>query len=85
MKIKYSELRDLISKKIIELKKEIMSMWKLVSFIFLYPSVCTYQTVEQKYGDRIELLGIPFKDPLVLCQIFIALFLIVVFLQSGLR
>ena len=59
-------------------------MWKLVLFIFLYPSISTCQTVEQKYGDRIELLGIPFKDPLVLCQIFIALFLIVVFLQSSL-
>ena len=32
-------------------------MWKLVLFIFLYPSISTCQTVEQKYGDRIELLG----------------------------
>ena len=32
------------------------------------------QSVEEKYGDRIELLGIPFKDPLVLCQILIAIF-----------
>ena len=61
-------------KKIIELKKGDNVMWKLVLFIFLYPSISTCQTVEQKYGDRIELLGIPFKDPLVLCQIFIALF-----------
>ena len=41
-------------------------------------------TVEEKYGDRIELLGIKFKDPLVLCQIFIAIFFIIVFIQSGL-
>ena len=59
-------------------------MRPLVFFILLYPSLCIGQTVEQKYGDRIELLGIPFKDPLVLCQILIALFLIVVFLQSRL-
>ena len=40
-------------------------------------------SVEELYGDRIELLGIPFKDPLVLCQIFIALFLIIAFSQSA--
>jgi len=41
-------------------------------------------TVEEKYGDRIELLGLKFKDPLVLCQIFIAIFFIIIFIQSGL-
>ncbi len=41
-------------------------------------------TVEEKYGDRIELLGVKFKDPLVLCQIFIAFFFIIIFIQSGL-
>jgi putative oxidoreductase len=41
-------------------------------------------TVEQKYGDRIELLGVKFKDPLVLCQILIAVFFIITFIQSGL-
>ena len=41
-------------------------------------------TVEQKYGDRIELMGIKFKDPLVLCQVFIAIFFIIIFIQSGL-
>ena len=41
-------------------------------------------TVEERYGDRIELLGIKFKDPLVLCQILIAIFFIITFIQSGL-
>ena len=59
-------------------------MRKWVLYILLYPSLCICQTVEQKYGDRIELLGVAFKDPLVLCQILIAIFLIVVFLQSSL-
>ena len=58
-------------------------MKKLLCFILCSPSFGNSLSVEQLYGDRIELLGIPFKDPLVLCQVFIALFLIVVFLQSG--
>ena len=41
------------------------------------------QSVVELYGDRIELLGITFKDPLVLCQIFIAIFLSIAFIQSG--
>ena len=41
-------------------------------------------SVEERYGDRIELLGISVKDPLVLCQMFIAVFFIIVFVQSGL-
>ena len=40
-------------------------------------------SVEQKYGDRIEILGIKFKDPLVLCQILIAIVFIITFIQSG--
>ena len=59
-----------------------MRQWVL--YILLYPSFCICQTVEQRYGDRIELLGVAIKDPLVLCQILIAVFLIVVFLQSSL-
>ena len=58
-------------------------MKKLVYFILYCPLFGNSLSVEQLYGDRIELLGIPFKDPLVLCQIFIALFLIVVFFQSS--
>ena len=41
-------------------------------------------SVEERYGDRITLLGISVKDPLVLCQMFIAVFFIIVFVQSGL-
>ena len=55
--------------------------------IFYFKVFCTAflfgKNVEELYGDRIELLGIAFKDPLVLCQIFIAMFLIIVFLQSS--
>ena len=58
-------------------------MKKLFYFILCCPSFGNSLSVEQLYGDRIELLGIPFKDPLVLCQIFIALFLIIVFSQSS--
>ncbi len=58
-------------------------MKKLFYFIFCSFSFSNSLSVEQLYGDRIELLGISFKDPLVLCQIFIALFLIIVFLQSS--
>ena len=42
------------------------------------------QSVLDKYGDRIELLGIPFKGPMELCQILIAIFLFIAFFQSGL-
>jgi len=58
-------------------------MKKLFYFFLCCPSFSNSLSVEELYGDRIELLGIPFKDPLVLCQIFIALFLIIVFLQSS--
>ena len=55
--------------------------------IFYFKVFCTAflfgKNVDELYGDRIELLGVAFKDPLVLCQIFIAIFLIIVFLQSS--
>jgi|TARA_B110000438_G_scaffold93108_1_gene92657 uncharacterized membrane protein YphA (DoxX/SURF4 family) len=54
-----------------------------VFIIFLFNSIISAASVAERYGDRIELLGIPFKDPLVLCQIFIAIFLSIAFLQSG--
>jgi len=47
------------------------------------PTFIFAQSVAERYGDRIELLGIPFKDPLVLCQILIAIFMVITFLQSG--
>ena len=49
----------------------------------LFSSRIMGQSVAEKYGDRIELLGISFKDPLVLCQILIAIFISIAFLQSG--
>ena len=55
----------------------------LVFVIFLFNSIISAASVAERYGDRIELLGIPFKDPLVLCQVFIAIFLSIAFLQSG--
>jgi uncharacterized membrane protein YphA (DoxX/SURF4 family) len=49
----------------------------------LLPTLMLAQSVAERYGDRIELLGIPFKDPLVLCQILIAILMAITFLQSG--
>ena len=50
----------------------------------LFFTILPAQSVLDKYGDRIELLGIPFKGPMELCQIFIAIFLFIAFFQSGL-
>tara|TARA_B100000686_G_C16526003_1_gene829791 strand:- start:151 stop:654 length:504 start_codon:yes stop_codon:yes gene_type:complete len=61
-------------------------MKKLQIFrVFLFQTIIFGQglSVAERYGDRIELLGIPFKDPLVLCQIFIAIFIAIAFIQSG--
>jgi len=51
--------------------------------IVFLPSFIFSQNMDEVYGDRIELLGIPFKGPLVLCQIFIAIFLLIAFSQSS--
>ena len=62
-------------------------MKKLIRLLPTTPLLFTIlpaQSVLDKYGDRIELLGIPFKGPMELCQIFIAVFLFIAFLQSGL-
>ena len=61
-------------------------MKKSKTFILLiFSSIIFGQgpSVAERYGDRIELLGIPFKDPLVLCQILIAIFISIAFIQSG--
>ena len=58
-----------------------------VIFIILFIQTIIHgqgPSVAERYGDRIELLGIPFKDPLVLCQILIAIFISIAFMQSGL-
>ena len=62
-------------------------MKKSISRLYFPPLFFTTlpaQSVLDKYGDRIELLGIPFKGPMELCQIFIAIFLFIAFFQSGL-
>ena len=58
--------------------------FKYISIIAVLTDFLLSQTVSERYGDRIELLGVPFKDPFVLCQILIAIFISVVFIQSGL-
>jgi len=62
-------------------------MKKYIFFIFLFPfisSILFAQSVLDQYGDRIELLGVPFKGPMELCQILIAIFIFIAFIQSGL-
>ena len=62
-------------------------MKKSISRLYFSPlffTTLSAQSVLDKYGDRIELLGIPFKGPMELCQIFIAIFLFIAFFQSGL-
>ena len=62
------------------MKKSISRLY----FPSLFFTTLPAQSVLDKYGDRIELLGIPFKGPMELCQIFIAIFLFIAFFQSGL-
>ena len=62
-------------------------MKKTFRQFYIFPLLFTIlpaQSVLDKYGDRIELLGIPFRGPMELCQIFIAIFLFIAFFQSGL-
>ena len=62
-------------------------MKNIIRQFYVFPLLFTVlpaQSVLDKYGDRIELLGIPFKGPMELCQIFIAIFLFIAFFQSGL-
>ena len=59
------------------------SIVKVSSILFFSLSNIFAESVLDKYGDRIELLGISFKDPLVLCQILTAIFLSIAFIQSG--
>ena len=62
-------------------------MKKLIRSLSIIPLLFTIlpaQSILDKYGDRIVLLGIPFKGPMELCQILIAAFLFIAFFQSGL-
>ena len=61
--------------------KKIISLLPIIPLMF---TILPSQSVLDKYGDRIELLGIPFKGPMELCQILIAAFLFIAFFQSGL-
>ena len=47
---------------------------KLFFYILSSNMILYGDSVAERYGDRIELLGVTFKDPLVLCQILIAIF-----------
>ena len=61
-------------------------MKKSIRQFYIFPLLFTTlpaQSVLDKYGDRIELLGIPFKGPMELCQIFIAIFLLIAFYGQG--
>ena len=60
------------------------SYYKLFFTTMLFFNYNSAQSVAERYGDRIELLGVAFKDPLVLCQILIAIFIAIVFMQSSL-
>jgi len=61
--------------------KNIIRQFYIFALMF---TILPAQSILDKYGDRIELLGIPFKGPMELCQIFIAIFLFIAFFQSGL-
>ena len=61
--------------------KKIIRLLPIIPLMF---TILPSQSVLDKYGDRIELLGIPFKGPMELCQIMIAAFLFIAFFQSGL-
>ena len=61
--------------------KKIIRLLPIIPLMF---TILPSQSVLDKYGDRIELLGIPFKGPMELCQILIAAFLFIAFFQSGL-
>jgi len=47
------------------------------------PTISSSPTVEERYGNRIEIFGVEFKGPLVLCQILIAILMAITFLQSA--
>ena len=61
--------------------KNIIRQFYIFALMF---TILPAQSILDKYGDRIELLGIPFKGPMELCQIFIAIFIFIAFFQSGL-
>ena len=61
----------------------LFSVFILSTTLVAEPSAATSSSIEERFGDRIELLGVKFKGPLVLSQILIAILLAVTFLQSA--
>jgi hypothetical protein len=61
----------------------IFSVFILNTAIVGQSTITSSPTVEERYGDRIELLGVKFTGPLVLCQILIAILMAITFLQSA--
>jgi hypothetical protein len=61
------------------------SVFMLNSILVAEPTISsTAPSIEELYGDRIEIFGLKFKGPLVLCQILIAILMLITFLQSAL-
>ena len=61
----------------------LFSVFILNTALVAQPTISSSPTVEERYGDRIELLGVKFTGPLVLCQILIAILMAITFLQSA--
>jgi hypothetical protein len=62
----------------------IFSIFILSSTLVAEPTISSSGTfLEERFGDRIEIFGIKFKGPLVLCQILIAILMAITFLQSA--
>ncbi|MBT5115576.1 MAG: DoxX family protein [Candidatus Marinimicrobia bacterium] len=56
----------------------------LNSILVAEPTISSTSTsLEERYGDRIEIFGLKFKGPLVLCQVLIAILMMITFLQSS--
>ena len=60
------------------------SVFMLNSILVAEPTISSTSTsLEERYGDRIEIFGLKFKGPLVLCQVLIAILMMITFLQSS--
>ncbi|MGY8787407.1 MAG: DoxX family protein [Fidelibacterota bacterium] len=62
----------------------VFSVFMLNSILVAEPTISSTSTsLEERYGDRIEIFGLKFKGPLVLCQVLIAILMMITFLQSS--
>ena len=57
----------------------LFSVFILNTALVAQPTISSSPPVEERYGDRIELLGVKFTGPLVLCQILIAILMAITF------